>query len=32
MEQDIPIIVFKLLEDGNLAKCLQGLPVGTIVK
>jgi uridylate kinase len=32
MEQKIPIIVFKLLEDGNLAKCLLGEPVGTIVR
>lgn len=32
MEQDIPIIVFKLLEKGNLAKCIEGQPVGSIVK
>ncbi|MDR2728307.1 MAG: UMP kinase [Chitinispirillales bacterium] len=32
MEQDIPIIVFKLLEQGNLAKCLSGESVGTLVK
>jgi uridylate kinase len=31
MEQRIPIIVFKLLEDGNLARCLMGEPVGTVV-
>jgi len=31
MERDIPIIVFKLLETGNLEKCLKGEPVGTIV-
>ncbi len=31
MEREIPIIVFKLLEEGNLAKCLMGEPVGTIV-
>ena len=31
MDQKIPIIVFKLLEDGNLAKCLAGEPVGTVV-
>ncbi len=31
MEQGIPIIVFKLLEEGNLAKCLAGEPVGTTV-
>jgi uridylate kinase len=33
MEQDIPIIVFKLLEDGNLGKCVFGDErVGTVVK
>jgi uridylate kinase len=32
MDRGIPIIVFKLLEDGNLAKCLEGRPVGTVVK
>jgi len=32
MEQEIPIIVFKLLEPGNLAKCLSGEPVGTFVE
>ncbi|MDR0307827.1 MAG: UMP kinase [Chitinispirillales bacterium] len=32
MEHNIPIIVFKLLEEGNLAKCLMGEPIGTIVK
>ena len=31
MDHGIPIIVFKLLEDGNLAKCLMGEPVGTTV-
>jgi len=31
MERDIPIIVFKLLEDGNLTRCLKGEPVGTVV-
>jgi uridylate kinase len=31
MDQKIPIIVFKLLEDGNLTKCLKGEPVGTVV-
>jgi uridylate kinase len=31
MDRKIPIIVFKLLEDGNLAKCLKGEPVGTVV-
>ena len=32
MENDIPIIVFKLLEPGSLRKCVEGQPVGTIVK
>ncbi len=32
MEQNIPIIVFKLLEPGNLAKVLAGQEVGTIVE
>ena len=31
MERDIPIIVFKLLEEGNLEKCLKGEPIGTVV-
>jgi uridylate kinase len=31
-EHSLPIIVFKLLERGNLRKCIEGLPVGTIVK
>jgi len=31
MERDLPIIVFKLLEDGNLEKCLKGHSVGTFV-
>jgi uridylate kinase len=31
MEQNIPIIVFKLLQEGNLARCLAGQPVGTVV-
>ncbi len=30
-ENNIPIMVFKLLESGNLRKCIEGLPVGTIV-
>lgn len=29
MENDIPIIVFKLMEPGNLGKCLEGNPVGS---
>ncbi len=32
MENNIPIMVFKLLERGNLRRCIEGLPVGTIVK
>jgi len=31
MENNISIMVFKLLERGNLRKCVEGLPVGTIV-
>jgi uridylate kinase len=32
MEQNIPIIVFKLLEPGNMVKVLLGREVGTIVE
>jgi uridylate kinase len=32
MEQKIPIIVFKLLEAGNMKKVVLGLEVGTIVE
>jgi len=32
MEQNIPIIVFKLLEQGNLLKVILGQEVGTLVK
>lgn len=32
MENAIPIIVFKLLEKGNLRKCIEGQKVGSIVK
>jgi uridylate kinase len=32
MEQSIPIIIFKLLEPGNLRKCIEGQPVGSIVQ
>jgi len=32
MENNIPIIVFKLLESGCLKKCIEGAAVGTIVK
>ena len=32
MENSIPIIVFKLLEPGNLRKCIEGHQVGSIVK
>lgn len=31
MEHSIPIIVFKLLQKGNLRKCLEGAPVGSTV-
>jgi uridylate kinase len=31
-ENDIPIIIFKLLERGNLRRCLEGKNVGSIVK
>jgi uridylate kinase len=32
MENNIPIMVLKLLERGNLRKCVEGSTVGTIVK
>ncbi len=32
MENSIPIIVFKLLKEGNLLNCIKGKPVGSIVK
>ena len=32
MENDIPIIIFKLLKKGNLRKCIEGNSVGSIVK
>jgi uridylate kinase len=32
MENDIPILVFKLLENDSLRKCIEGEPVGTFVK
>ncbi len=32
MDQQIPIVVFKLMEKGNLRKCLEGEPVGSLVK
>lgn len=31
-ENDIPIIIFKLLERGNLRKCIEGDNVGSIIK
>jgi uridylate kinase len=31
MEQNIPIIVFKLLEPGNMMKVVLGQEVGTVV-
>ena len=32
MENNVPIIVFKLLESGNLQKCIEGHQIGSIVK
>ena len=32
MEQKIPIIVFKLLEPGNMKKVVLGREVGTLVE
>lgn len=32
LENSIDIIVFKLLEKGNLRQCIEGRPVGSIVK
>lgn len=32
MDNDIPIAVFKLLEKGNLRKCIEGQPVGSVVR
>jgi uridylate kinase len=32
MENDIPIIIFKLMERGNLRKCVEGSNVGSIIK
>jgi uridylate kinase len=32
MENNLPIIVFKLAEEGNIRKVLQGEPVGTLVR
>ncbi|HEY9073290.1 MAG TPA: UMP kinase, partial [Desulfobaccales bacterium] len=32
MEQNIPIVVFKLLEPGNMKKVVLGLDVGTVVE
>jgi uridylate kinase len=31
MQNAIPIVVFKLAEPGNLIRCLEGQPVGSIV-
>jgi uridylate kinase len=31
-ENDIPIIIFKLLERGNLRKCIEGDTIGSIIK
>ena len=32
MEQNIPIVVFKLLEPGNMKRVVLGLEVGTVVE
>ena len=32
MENDIPIIIFKLLERGNLRKCIEGNQAGSIIR
>ncbi|KMQ51633.1 Uridine monophosphate kinase [Chitinispirillum alkaliphilum] len=32
MEQKIPIIIFKLLEKGNLSRCIKGETIGSIIK
>jgi uridylate kinase len=32
MENNIPIIVFKLLERGSLRTCVEGRPIGTVVR
>lgn len=32
MDNELPIVVFNMGEDGNILKALQGEPVGTIVK
>jgi uridylate kinase len=32
MDNNIPIIVFKLTEPGNIRRCIEGLPVGSLVK
>lgn len=32
MDNDIPIAVFKLMKKGNLRKCIEGQPVGSVVR
>lgn len=32
MENSIPIIIFKLMEKGNLCRCVEGQAIGSIVK
>jgi uridylate kinase len=32
LENSIDIIVFKLLEKGNLRRCVEGQPIGSTVK
>ena len=31
-ENDLPVIVFNILEDGNIKKMVNGEEIGTIVK
>ena len=31
MDQQLPIIVFKLLEEGNIRRVVTGEPIGTVV-
>ena len=30
-DNDLPIVVFNLLEDGNIARAVHGEPIGTLV-
>ena len=31
MDNDLPIVVFNLLEDGNIARAVRGEKIGTLV-